>query len=120
MNWRLIFYRNISGQCPVEKFIEGLPDEDATEVVASIAALRELGNKARRPLSDYLEDGIYEVRARRLHRQFRVLYTFADKRTILLLTGFVKKTKAVPAKEIKKAKALKKEYLERVKGDKNG
>jgi len=26
----------------------------------------------------------------------------------------------VPAKEIKKAKALKKEYLERVKGDKNG
>jgi len=48
------------------------------------------------------------------------LYSFAGKRTILLLTGFVKKSKAVPAKEIKKAKALKKEYLERVKGDKNG
>ncbi len=46
MNWRLIVYRNISEQCPVEKFIEGLSDEDATEVVASIAALRELGNKA--------------------------------------------------------------------------
>ena len=120
MNWRLIVYRNISEQCPVEKFIEGLSDEDATEVVASIAALRELGNKARRPLSDYLEDGIYEVRARRFHRQFRVLYTFAGKRTILLLTGFVKKSKAVQPREIKKAKALKKEYLERVKGDKNG
>jgi len=23
MNWRLIFYRNISGQCSVEEFIEG-------------------------------------------------------------------------------------------------
>ena len=120
MNWRLIFYRNISGQCPVEKFIDGLPDEDAKEVVASIAALRELGNKARRPLADYLEDAIYELRARRLQRQFRVLYTFAGKRTILLLTGFVKKSKAVPTKEIKKGKALKKEYLERVKGNKNG
>ena len=120
MNWRLIFYRNISGKCLIEDFIEGLPDEDAKEVVASIAALRELGNKARRPLADYVENGIYELRARRLKKRFRVLYTFAGKRTILLLTGFVKKTKAVPAKEIKKAKVLKKEYLERVKGDKNG
>ena len=68
MNWRLIFYRNISEQCPVEKFIDGLPNEDAKEVVASIAALRELGNKARRPLADYLEDGIYELRARRLKK----------------------------------------------------
>jgi phage-related protein len=120
MNWRLIFYRNIAGRCPVEEFIEDLPDEDAREIVASIAALRELGNKARRPLADYLKDEIYELRVRRLKRQFRVLYTFAGKRTILLLTGFVKKSKAVPAPEIKKAKALKKDYLERMEGDKNG
>ncbi len=120
MNWRFIFYRNISGQCPVEKFIDELHFDDAKEVVASIAALRELGNKARRPLADYLEDGIYELRARRLKKQFRVLYTFAGKRTILLLAGFVKKSKAVPPREIKKAKALKNDYLERKKGDKNG
>ena len=120
MNWRLIFYRNISGKCPIEDFIEGLPDEDAKEIVASIAALRELGNKARRPLADYVEDGIYELRARCLKKRFRVLYTFAGRRIILLLTGFVKKSKAIPTKEIKKARALKKEYLERVKGDKNG
>ncbi len=46
MNWRLIFYQNISGQCPLEKFIDDLSDEDAKEVVASIAALRKLGNNA--------------------------------------------------------------------------
>lgn len=120
MNWRLIFYRNISEQCPVEKFIDGLPNEDAKEVVASIAALRELGNNARRPLADYLEDGIYELRARRLKKQFRILYTFAGRRIILLLTGFVKKSRAIPTKELKKARTLKKEHLERVKGDKNG
>jgi phage-related protein len=48
------------------------------------------------------------------------LYTFAGKRTILLLTGFIKKSKAIPPREIKKARALKKDYLERKKGDKNG
>jgi phage-related protein len=116
----MIFYRNNSGKCPVEDFVEGLPSEDAKEVVATIAALRELGNKARRPLADYLEDGIYELRARRFKKQFRVLYTFAGRQTILLLTGFAKKTKSVPAQRIKKAKTLRNEYFKRVKGGKNG
>jgi phage-related protein len=120
MSWRVVFYRSASGKCPIEEFVEDLPVEDAKEVVASIAALRELGNKARRPLADYLEDGIYELRARRLKRQFRVLYTFAGRQTILLLTGFIKKSKAVPASKIRKAKALKNDYLKRTKGDKNG
>ena len=120
MNWRVIFYRSASGKCHIEKFVEDLPVEDAEEVVASIAALRELGNKARRPLADYLEDGIYELRARRLKKQFRVLYTFAGRQTILLLTGFVKKSKAVPIQRLKKAKALRKDYFVRVKGGENG
>ena len=120
MHWHMIFYQSTSGKCPVEEFVEDLPVEDAKEVVASIAALRELGNTARRPLVDYLEDGIYELRARRFKKQFRVLYAFAGKHTILLLTGFVKKTKSVPARRLKKAKALRKDYFERVKGGQNG
>ena len=120
MNWRVVFYRSAVGKCPIEKFIESQPVEDAQEIVASIAALRELGHKARRPLSDYLEDGIYELRARRLKKRFRVLYSFAGKQTILLLTGFVKKTKSVPSRVLKKAKAFRKDYFERVKGGDNG
>jgi hypothetical protein len=44
------------------------------------------------------------------------LYTFAGRQTILLLTGFVKKNKAVPKQRLKKAKPLRKDCLERVKG----
>jgi len=40
--------------------------------------------------------------------------------TPILLTGFIKKSKAVPASKIRKAKALKNDYLKRAKGDKNG
>ena len=120
MNWRIIFYRNDAGHCPFEKFIDHLPEKDAHEVVASIAALRELGNKARRPLVDYLENGVYELRARRIKKQFRVLFSFVGKNKILILTGFIKKSKAVPAKEIKKAKTMRLKYLKQVNGDKNG
>jgi len=120
MRCSVIFYRSASGRCPIEEFVEDLPIEDAREVVASIAALGELGNAARRPLADYIEDGIYELRARRLRKQFRVLYTFAGRDTILLLTGFVKKTKAVPPQRLQKARALRKNYVERMEGVKNG
>ena len=75
---------------------------------------------ARRPLADYLGDGLYELRARRIKKQFRVLYSFVGRRKILILTGFVKKSRAVSKKEMKKALALKKNYLEQVEGDKNG
>ena len=89
-------------------------------IVASIAGLRELGNKARRPLVDYLENGVYELRAKRIKKQFRVLYSFVGKGKILILTGLIKKSKAVPAKEIRKAKTMRMKYLKQVKGDKNG
>jgi len=49
-----------------------------------------------------------------------VLYTFAGRQTILLLTGFVKKSKAVLIQKLKKAKALIKDYFVRVKGGENG
>jgi uncharacterized protein YnzC (UPF0291/DUF896 family) len=39
---------------------------------------------------------------------------------ILILTGLIKKSKTVPAKEIKKAKTMRMKYLKQVKGDKNG
>jgi hypothetical protein len=47
----MIFYRNASGRCPIEEFVDNLPSEDAKEVVATIAALIELGNKAHRLLT---------------------------------------------------------------------
>ena len=102
MNWRIIFYRNDAGHCPFEKFIDRLPEEDAREVVASIAALRELGNKARRPLVDYLENGVYELRARRIKKQFRVLYSFVGKGKTLTYWSY-KKEQGCTSKRNKKS-----------------
>jgi len=48
------------------------------------------------------------------------LYAFAGRQTILLLTGFVKKSKAVPNQKMKKAKALRKDYFVCVKGGEDG
>ncbi len=33
----MIFYRNASGKCPIEEFVEDLPSEDAKEVIQYVA-----------------------------------------------------------------------------------
>ena len=43
---------------------------------ARIELLADLGHELRRPAADYLRDGIYELRAKQGHVQYRLLYFF--------------------------------------------
>ena len=44
--------------------------------VAQIRMLSQLGHVLRRPLADYLEQGVYELRIRRGRVNYRILYFF--------------------------------------------
>ncbi|MEX2316494.1 MAG: type II toxin-antitoxin system RelE/ParE family toxin [Pirellulales bacterium] len=64
--------------------------------------LARFGNELRRPISDYLRDGVYELRIRHLGINYRVLYGFVGKNVVLVSHGFTKE-KAVPPTEIELA-----------------
>lgn len=51
---------------------------------------------------DFLRDGIYELRKKRLNINYRILYGFCGKNAVLLSHGCTKEDK-VPSKEIDKA-----------------
>ena len=57
-------------------------------------------------------DGIWEVRVSTGSGIFRIFCFFDEGNLIILLSGFQKKTQKTPAKEIKRAERLKKEYYE--------
>jgi len=57
-------------------------------------------------------DGLWEVRISAGNGIFRIFCFFDKGNLIILLSGFQKKTKKTPKKEIKKAERLKKEYYE--------
>lgn len=57
--WR--FYRTEKGNSPVRRFLDGLTDDDAAEVVVEMKAVQTEGLKAAR----HLDGEIYEVRASR-------------------------------------------------------
>ena len=61
---------------------------------------------------DIIEDKLFEIRVKQGSNVFRIFCFFDDKKLVILINGFQKKTQKTPKKEIKKAKAIMKEYFE--------
>ena len=56
------YFKDKDGHRPVKEFIHSLTFKEQSKVYSYIAELKIQGNNLRRPMADYLEDGIYELR----------------------------------------------------------
>jgi len=113
---RVEFYKDDNGNNYVKDFLDSLDVKMKQKMLRSIKALQELGTTLRMPISEYLDDGIFELRAQTDGNITRVLYFFHLGNTAVLTHGFIKKTTKTPNGEIKRAKMIRKIYLERKKG----
>ena len=104
------FYRDESGSSPVEDYIKSLPDKLRAKTYRSIMLLKEEGYDARRPLSSYLRNGIFELRSQIGTNLTRILYFYTRDKTIVFTNGFTKKTEVVPESEIALAERRKERY----------
>lgn len=105
----LIFYRD-EDSVPVLEWLENLLAKQPkafAKVRAKLTLLEQLGNDLRRPAADYLEDGIYELRARHKNVNYRLLYFFHGKNVVILVHGLTKE-KEIPKADLKRAKDRKK------------
>ena len=63
---RVVFYKDKNGNIPVLLWLDKLERQDRKGLVIClerIQLLASLGHELRRPLADFLRDGIYELRA---------------------------------------------------------
>ena len=74
----------------------------AVKCAARIEVLGELGHELRRPMADYLRDGIYELRVRAGRVNYRILYFFHGQNIVVLAHGLTKEKK-VPESDIERA-----------------
>jgi phage-related protein len=95
----VLLYRDDDGTVPILEWLDALPARAQDKCRVKIERLRELGHELRRPEADYLRDGIYELRVKLQHVNYRVLYFFHRNRAVVLSHGLVKE-KRVPPKEI--------------------
>ncbi|MBI2336853.1 MAG: type II toxin-antitoxin system RelE/ParE family toxin [Deltaproteobacteria bacterium] len=98
----VIFFKDEKRQCPVLEWLNTLPQKIEAKARARIEELAKLGHELRRPLADYLRDNIYELRWRYHSVNYRILYFFYQRTTVVLSHGFTKEH-IVPPKEIEVA-----------------
>jgi phage-related protein len=108
------FYRNASGDCPVEEFLDGLGPKQAQKVAWVLKLVKELPLVPKQYLKK-LEgtDDLWEVRAEFGGDAFRLLGFWDAGRLIILTNGFAKKTQKTPEREIALAAQRKRDHLNR-------
>ena len=106
---QVTFFREASGKAPVVEWLTGLLQENQkawANCRARIEMLAHYGHELRRPAADYLRDGIYELRAKQGHVQYRILYFFHGRNAAILAHALTKEDE-VPAVDIERAIARK-------------
>lgn len=99
------FYQEADGEPPVVNWLRELlrTNERAwSNCRARIELLAQSGHELRRPAADYLRDGIYELRAKQGHVQYRLLYFFHGCQVAILAHSLTKEDK-IPDVDIERA-----------------
>jgi len=101
----VLFYRSTSGKSPVVDWLKQLKEKDRHGFAKCVALIRRLaqeGHELRRPVADYLQDGLYELRARRGRVNYRLLYFFHGQ-NVAVLGHALSKEAAIPAADMQRA-----------------
>jgi phage-related protein len=106
---KVVLYREDDGKVPILEWLDSLPSKAVAKCRVRIERLAELGFELRRPETDFLRDGVYELRVGLQGQNYRMLYFFHGKAVAILSHGLVKE-RAVPPKEIDKALERKRKF----------
>ncbi len=98
--WAIELYAHDEGESPVEEFINGLPTESSRSRPGAPGPSGRGGEPSRHADLEAAWRGPI-----RTARWVRLLYTFFSGRRIIILHGFLKKTRALPTREVETARA---------------
>ncbi len=111
--YQVDFYETTDGKQPAKDFLLSLDYDMRAKIISTISILQDNGPELRKPYSEHLDDGIFELRAKVGSNISRVLYFFYVGKNIILTNGFVKKTQKTPQEELEKAKRYRADFLRR-------
>ena len=106
----MVFFKASSGAEPVRKWLKSLPDTHKKAIGEDIKTV-QFGWPLGMPLVEKLEPYLWEVRTKIPDGIARVLFT-VDGHVMILLHGFIKKTRKIPQKEIETARYRLRQYQE--------
>ena len=108
----VVFFRSSSGTEPVRRWLKSLPVSHKKVIGEDIKTV-QFGWPLGMPLVEKLQPYLWEVRTKVFDGIARVFFT-VDGHTMILLHGFIKKTRKIPLKEINTARSRLRQYQEAV------
>jgi len=110
----IIFYRSLTGRCPVEEFLDSLNDKQVKKILWVFRLIKEVDFVPKEYFKKMTgTDEIWEIRVTFGNKIFRFLGFFDRNNFIVLTNGFVKKSKKTPKKEIDIAHHRRIDFFER-------
>ena len=103
------FFRTDAGNEPVLDWLRGL-DADDRRIIGEDLRTVQIGWPLGMPLCRPLGDGLYEVRSTLSGNRITRLVFFLDESTLVIVEGFVKKSKATPDEVLRLSRKRKGEY----------
>ena len=106
----VVFFRTSSGAEPVRKWLKSLSSPEKKRIGEDIKTV-QFGWPLGMPLVEKLEPYLWEVRTTMPDGIARVLFT-VDGAIMVLLHGFIKKTRKIPRKDLDTARTRLQQYVE--------
>jgi phage-related protein len=111
---RIQFYRTRAGKCPVEEFLDHLSDQDAQKVAWVLRLVEQLEIVPQQYFKKLVgTEELWEVRVQIGGNSYRLLGFFDGSVLLILTSGFAKKQKKTPQREIELARQRRTDYLQR-------
>ena len=101
-DWKIVIFRDHDGSYPVREYLLKLEKGERDRFATRLTILSQKGLQAGYPLSDKLEENLYELRLEKSPHNPRFLYCALLERQLFILHGFSKtgkKTDKVPESE---------------------
>jgi len=99
---KLVYYAEQDGTVPLVDWLARLSRKANDKCQAYIVRLESEGHELRRPIADYLRDGIHELRPSFAGVHYRILYFFHGSEAVVVSHGLTKEGQ-VPSAEIGRA-----------------
>ena len=111
---KIEYYRTVSGQNPIEDFLDQLPAKSAKKVTWVLKLVEDLDQVPSKYFKKLVNtQDLWEVRASAGSNIFRLIGFFDGPNIVVVAHAFQKKTQKTPKRAIKIAEERKKDYFRR-------
>ncbi len=114
MGKAIIFYRTADGKCPVQEFLDSLSGKVAQKIAWVLSLVEDLDVVPSTYFKKLVStQEIWECRIQLGSNAYRIFCFFDGHSVVVLTHGLIKKTQKTPQREIERAEAYRRDYLQR-------